>query len=417
MSALAMILHKRNHNVTGSDICLNAQTAELQLAGIRVFSGHKRRNLKHLPTQAKVIINGAIDDKNPELKEAIRRNLQIVDRAQLLAEIASGYKHVIAVAGTHGKSTTTAMIGAIFREAGLNPTIHNGAVANPHCGALQSSNNLSLALGEGEFFITEACEFRRSFLSLRPTVAVITNTNPDHMDCYNDFEDLKNTFAQFANQSGKVFYSNQLKPTEIVEYARAKYQFTFDGVQISLSTYGLHNVLNASSAVAVALHFGIDGDIIKTALENFSGIQRRFELLTKTDNLEVISDYAHHPAEIATTIKTAASLYKSFLIIFQPHTYTRTKSLFDEFVETLTPVDVIFFKTYSARENIMLGARAKDIAHAASKPYFSTKRALTRFIEQYVEYRKKIKQPLSAIIFTGAGDIDNLARNFCQKLG
>lgn len=408
MSALALILHKRGVQVSGSDAQENPQVRELQRRGIRVNIGHREKNLSksHTAENCRIIINGAIADSNPELSEARKRDLEIVDRATLLAEIASTYKNVIAIAGTHGKSTTTAMIGTIFKFAGTNPTIHNGATSN------QSQNLSNLSLGGDEYFITEACEFKRSFLTLRPTTAVITNISPDHMDCYKDVHELNGAFDQFAQQSGKTIHARDLVAENIVEYAPSKYSFDFMDMKIELNVVGRHNVDNAMAAVSVALEHEIDKDTIVSALKSFGGIMRRFETLGNIEgrrwSCDIISDYAHHPNEIATTIATAERLYKKYLIIFQPHTYTRTKFLHADFVELLRNVDIVFYKTYSAREKPIKGARAKDLARHLDKPYFSTKFALRRAVRDIAEH-------YDAIIFTGAGDIDAIARSIIKS--
>ena len=349
MSGLAKLLEHKGFTVTGSDLSLG---------------GHGS-----LPTGVDIVVkSGAIGDDNPEVTEARSLGLPVVDRSLLLAQISREYKNVIAVAGTSGKSTTTAMIGEVFKAAGLDPTVHNG-IPN------------GLTIGGKDFFITEACEFQKSFLTLYPKLGVITNIRPDHINCYEDFDDLKKSFDQFKEQS-----TNHCIPRK---------------TKIKLKVLGEHNLENAQLALGAALHFGIDEKVAIDALENFNGIHRRFEILVNG----VVSDYAHHPDEIKTTIATARMLYKNFLIVFQPHTYSRTVNLFNEFVDVLKSANTVFFKTYSAREDEIIGGRSEDLAEALNQPFFDCEKRLVSFL-------KKIAHKYEAIIFTGAGDIDAIARSY-----
>ena len=443
MSALAVLLLDRGHTISGSDSGESDQTKALEALGIPVQIGHKNLPL----TSECVVINGAIGQDNPELLQARAENIPVIDRSELLATVSKSYKNIIAVAGTSGKSTTTAMIGEIFREAGLKPTVHNGAVATKSAPSIKYNpyDDLGLEIGENEYFITEACEFKRSFLTLSPSLAVITNIRPDHMNCYRDFDDLQSTFAQFISQSKSSILGEHVQRNP----------------KINLQIPGEHNLDNASLALQTALHFGIDEKIALDALANFKGLKRRFEhlgtlkntknlcacchflrknhgmtqrsrhILSATSNIctsccepkasytnwthsntqlfpstDIISDYAHHPDEIKTTIKTTKDLYRSPLFVFQPHTYTRTKTLFPEFIQALRgdqPTDVILYKTYSARENPIPGGKAEDLADALNVPCFQNETHLINFI-------KKCAHRFDAIVFTGAGDIDTIAR-------
>lgn len=349
MSGLAELLRHKEYTVTGSDISMG---------------GHST-----LPENVEIVVkNGAISDDNPELVQAKKLGLPIVDRSELLAQISQEYANIIAVAGTSGKSTTTAMIGEIFKAAGLNPTVHNGAVL--------MSEESGLHIGGDEYFITEACEFKKSFLTLYSTLAVITNIRPDHMNCYHDFDDLKATFKQFSQQSKSVIFGEN---------------------------FGNHILENIDLATRAAQHFEIDDVIIENALANFKGLKRRFEVLGKLGETIIVSDYAHHPDEIRTTIASANERWNNYLIVFQPHTYTRTRDLFLEFEDVLWNKDVILFKTYSAREDEIIGARAEDLADALNQPCFMSELRLVEFI-------KKTASRYEAVIFTGAGDIDDIAR-------
>jgi len=329
-----------------------------------------------------IVVNGAIADDNVEVVRARELGIAIIDRAELLAEIESQYKNRIAIAGTHGKSTTTAMIGAVLVAGGLNPTVHNGARPN-------------LILGGKDFFVTEACEFKRSFLKLNPTVAVVTNIEYDHVDCYKSLKDVQRAFDKFTAKAGTVI-RNRGRIWSFA-HSRGKYGFLVGGVRILLNVPGKHNVQNAALAVKVGLHFGIDIETIKRALEAFNGIERRFQQIGEG----VITDYAHHPAEIETTIKTATDIYGEgkFLIVFQPHTFSRTIALFDDFVRVLRQCDCVMYKTYSAREKSMDGGTAADLATAVGVRHFSNKVGLKNYLA-------KVSGNYRAIILTGAGDIN-----------
>jgi UDP-N-acetylmuramate--alanine ligase len=367
MSALAAILHDRGHIISGSDIVGNDQTRMLENLGIKVFIGHKKSNSKHANF---IVINGAIRDDNPELAH----NIPVITREDLLAEISNDYPTRIAVAGTHGKSTTTAMISDILVAAGLGPTVHNGAVMQPI--------NSNFIIGRGGIFLTEACEFKRSFLTLNPTIAVITNIDFDHVDCFKDLTDVKLSFDEFARKAETVVRTEDCPP-----------------INFPLKVPGAHNLENAKIAAQVARTLGIKNHIIKQALENFQGVDRRFQKI----NDKIISDYAHHPAELIATIKTAKSIYQKFLVIFQPHTYTRTIALFDDFVKALSTCDAVLYKTYAARELPTIGGRAKDIAVALRCKYIATPTALDNFI-------KKVSHKYDAIILAGAGDMQGKFR-------
>jgi len=413
MSALAAIMHARGHNISGSDIVANDQTRMLETLGIKIYIGHSKQNSR----AADIIVkNYAIADDNPELANDIPK----LTREQLLAEIANTYPIRIAVAGTHGKSTTTAMIAAILIEADLDPTVHNGAVmqlCHPERNEVESKDlgsadstalfaakpgsfdcalqaplrmtKSNFRIGKSDIFLTEACEFKRSFLTLNPTIAVITNIDYDHVDCFKDLDDVKQSFAQFAAKAKTVIRTEDCPP-----------------INFALSIPGAHNYDNARAAAQVGRVLGVSEQTIKTALENYKGVDRRFQILSTTHYslpTTIVSDYAHHPAELATTIQTAASLYKRFLIIFQPHTYTRTLALFDDFVRVLSTCDCVLYKTYAARELPIPGGRASDLATSLrgtkqSRPYLATPSALNAFI-------KKTAPEYDAIILTGAGDM------------
>jgi len=495
--------HKRVHFIGIGGISMSALAKLVELDGA-IISGSdiKTHDAKNIYSEIDlVVINGAIADDNPELLRAKELNLQIIDRGKLLALIEARYTNRIAIAGTHGKSTVTAMVGTVLCAGGLNPTVHSGAetTQSPSNGTDGVISIGGLTLGGTEFFVTEACEFKQSFLHLSPTIAVITNIDADHLDCYHDFNDLVACFARFANSARDAVFFGEMCCCELCpvtpcnEYAPAKYSFTVEGTEIRLGVVGKHNVSNAVLAVKVGRHFGIPMPVIKDALENFKGVSRRFQKIsslksdpkTQTCNLnprkpqrpplktppkahtnpnakaaptpvfrtpnpavstsdfdpkhaaptpnfrsnpavstakscDIIVDYAHHPTEIETTIATATSLYGkgNFLIVFQPHTYTRTKLLFAEFTRVLCKCDYVLYKTFSAREKPIKGGTARDLARAVSKELQGKKTHKTKGIsgvryfagaETLRHFLTRAASKYDAIILTGAGDINRFA--------
>ncbi len=420
MSALAKLLWIKGKKVSGSDAVLSTNTRELIDMGIPVYIGHTAKNLLQEPVDF-LVINGAIVDDNPELLYAQKHGIKIIHREVLLAQISRKYQHVIAIAGCHGKSSTTAMIGAIFEQGNLYPTIHNGVQDN-------------LRVGKKQWFITEACEFRKSFLQLKPYIAVVTNVDADHLDCYRDLDDIKNCFSQFAGQSeilikqasdinslhlqGKqrtiTFGINQgdvhVKNLQVL--AGGGYGFDLVINTKTLGCFyriprfrihipGLHNVLNALAAITCALVQKINLASIRQAIANFKGVARRFQHYARIGETPVILDYAHHPRELYATICTANSLYHKYLFVFQPHTYTRTISLWNDFVDVLGKVPhLVLYKTYAARGKSINGGRALDLSRYLHAKYIASP-------ERLGEYLREQAPLYDAIILCGAGDVVN----------
>lgn len=418
MSALAKLLKNEGHYVVGSDAVESSNTQELLALGITVYIGHKGENLEHENVQY-LVLNGAIADDNPELLVAKQREIKIIYRETLLAQIAQQYQNLIAIAGCHGKSSTTAMTGIIFRLAGRRPTIHNGVQDN-------------LYLGDKEWFISEACEFRKSFLKLKPRIAIVTNVDADHLDCYLDLDEIKACFAQFTGQSDILIRSAEDKNSMHL-YGREK-TFTFGlkvgdihaksiqklddggysfeiviepkvfGVFYQLPRFrihvpGIHNVVNALAAITCGLVCRIDIVSIQSSLAQYRGIARRFEHFAKIGNTPIILDYAHHPREISTTIETAQNMYHKYLLVFQPHTYTRTISLWDDFVNVLSRVpNLVMYKTFAARGKTIIGGRALDLSRELNVKYIANPKTLASYLH-------KEAPNYDAIILCGAGDV------------
>lgn len=418
MSALAKLLKKDGHYVAGSDAVESSNTKELSALGITVYIGHESKNLEQENVNY-LVLNGAIADDNPELLLAKQRKIKIIYRETLLAQIAQQYQNLVAIAGCHGKSSTTAMTGLIFRLSGQRPTIHNGVQDN-------------LYFGDRKWFISEACEFRKSFLKLKPHIAIITNVDADHLDCYRNLDEIKSCFSQFAGQSD-ILIKNAEDLNSIQLHGRQKtvtfglkvgdvhatnirlldgggYSFEIVinpkvfGTFYSLPCFriyvpGIHNVLNALGAITCGLVCHIDMISIQNSLARYRGIARRFEQFAKIGSTPIILDYAHHPREIATTIETAQNLYHKYLLVFQPHTYTRTISLWSDFIDALGRVpNLVLYKTFAARGKTIVGGRALDLSRELNVKYITNPKTLANYLH-------KQASNYDAIILCGAGDV------------
>ena len=432
MSALAVLLKKSGKQVSGSDICKSEITKNLKKQGIKVFHKHCAKNIKGCDL---VVFSGAIAPENPEIIQAKNLNIPVIERSVLLSMIASEYKNVIAISGTHGKTTTTAMIAYIFMICGLKPTVHVGGDFEYIGG--------NVSVGESDYFITEACEFRDSFLTLKPTVSVITNIETEHLDYFKTFENEKKSFNKFAQNTKKCCiingrYKNLIRQKEVVTFGYSnsnslfarnikkgednKYSFdcykgkAFIG-NFKLNVYGKHNIQNALAVIAVCLEFEIDYNVIYLGLKNFNNVHRRFEFVGTYKNAYLIHDYAHHPTEIISSIKTAKEVFKKKIIcVFQPHTYSRTKTLIDSFGKCFDGLDLLYLlKTYSAREKFEYLGSADYLKEKIlnSSPNFAVKGVYNK--KQLIKEIKKEDLCGSVILFLGAGDIENLPKKICGK--
>lgn len=416
MSALALLLHDRGVHVRGSDRVESDFTNMLKARGISVHIGESEEIY-----ESTVVYTGAVDERNPQLAAAMRAGKRLIPRAELLGEVAKTFPRVLSVAGCHGKTSTSSMLAHIF-EGGNRPyTCHIGGED------LKFGNYRRT--GE-EFFLTEACEFQRSFLSLHGEVALVLNTDRDHTDCYGSDEEISEAYARFASQSQKQVvnaddrYARKIPHTlSFGRYAGdivagrvysdgEKYRFTVyekstPMVDIHLRVYGEIHVQNALAAYAAARLMGFSATEIKRGIESFEGVKRRFERMGTLSGVPVICDYAHHPKEIETTLKTAERICRGTVrLVFQPHTYTRTRDLMEDFVRVLKRAEnPIVYKTYAAREEFdgsgsayALVSRIPEAAYVQS-PEQLKKRLLA-----------EIKQD-DLILVLGAGDIYSLVNN------
>lgn len=373
MSGLAAVLLNNGYKVSGSDSKESAILDKLRKKGAQIYIGHDSKNLVDVDL---VVYTAAIPDSNPEIIEAKKQNLILMDRAEFLGLIMKGHKYNVAVAGTHGKTTCTSMISHITLEGDLDPTILVG-------GELDVING-NYRIGQSEYFITEACEYKASFLRFFPYVGIILNIDADHLDYYKDINHIAETFEKFSHLIPKdgylIGYGGDERVKAILDKADCNtisYGFDNEDIvaknisydnkgcatftvyekdkelfKVSLSNPGKHNVLNALSAISTGLIFNIPSDKIISGLKKCKGAHKRFEYKGEVNGITIIDDYAHHPVEIKATLNTAQKVdHNKVYCVFQPHTYTRTKTLFDEFTTAFDNCDeLILMDIYAARE-------------------------------------------------------------------
>lgn len=373
MSGLATILQTNGYSVSGSDMNESEMTKKLSNIGITIYIGHKESNINN---QDLVVYTAAIKNDNPEIIKAKEKGIKLLDRAELLGILMKEYSKSIAVAGTHGKTTTTSMLSQVTMRGGLDPTILVGGNVDIIGG--------NYRIGNSDCFITEACEYNASFLKFNPYIGIILNIDEDHLDFYRDLNHIKETFKEFINIIPEHGYliackedSNVLDILDGVNCNVITYGFenadivakniTFDGngrasfdverngkflTNIKLGTTGKHNILNSLAVIATSLIYDINVEVIRDALSECKGAHKRFEYKGEYNGAKIIDDYAHHPVEIKATLSTAKllSVSKKY-VVFQPHTYTRTKTLFNEFVTCFNDCDeLILMDIYAARE-------------------------------------------------------------------
>jgi len=431
MSGIAEILLNEGFNITGSDIAKSENTEYLEKLGVKVFIGHQEQNIDGAEV---VIYSSAVDPKNnPETLAAINRNIPLLRRAEMLAEV-SRLNYCVAISGTHGKTTTTSMIGLIMIKAGLDPTVIVG-------GRLRDFGGTNARLGKGDWTVVEADEFDRSFLQLFPTIAVVNNIEAEHLDIYKDLNDLVETFAQFANKvpfygfvvlgiddkGVKSLYSKINKKNKTYGFSRncdiradriiqenrqlkaIIYENNTELGEITINIPGEHNLKNALAAITVARGLGIDFEVIKEALAEFKGVYRRFDIKGEKNGIIYVDDYAHHPTEVRAALQAARSSWNRRIVAaFQPHTYTRTQHLYEQFAASFDDADlVIITDVYPAREKPIEGVSGKLIADAAVK--YGHKNVL--YIPTLNELREKLPKILKegdVFITIGAGNICNV---------
>jgi UDP-N-acetylmuramate--alanine ligase len=426
MSGIAEVLFNQGYQITGSDLKMSPVTERLMKLGAQILIGHQAENVGDADV---VVFSTAVRADNPELVEAKQRQIPVIPRAEMLAELMR-LKYSVAVAGSHGKTTTTSMISTVLAQAGLDPTIVVG-------GRLRAIDSHA-KLGSGDFIVAEADESDKSFLKLSPTFAVVTNIDLEHLDSYRDLDDILDCFAQFVNRV--PFYGSVIVclddpnvqaiipriTRKIISYGLTS-QADVSAVDINLSgcfnvsftarwkgqplgrinlgVSGTHNVHNALAAVAVGLDLDIAPDTIARALEEFRGVDRRFQVKGEVNEVLVVDDYGHHPTEIKATLSTARLCGRRIVTLFQPHRYTRTKFLLDEFARAFYDADVLLVADiYAASEDPIPGITSEVLVEKI-KSFGHKDARYVGSVDEAAEQLGAVVRPGDLVLTLGAGNI------------
>ncbi|MDP8101973.1 UDP-N-acetylmuramate--L-alanine ligase [Phocoenobacter atlanticus] len=442
MSGIAEILLNEGYQISGSDIAESPVTKNFVTNGAKIFIGHRAENIDGANV---VVVSSAIDETNPEIIAAKEQRIPVIQRAQMLAEIMR-FRHGIAVAGTHGKTSTTAMLSMVYAQAKLDPTYVNG-------GLIKSAGK-NAHLGASRYLIAEADESDASFLHLQPMVSVVTNIEPDHMDTYGgSFDKMKQTYVKFLHNL--PFYGlavmcaddknlMELVPqvgrqvitygfSETADYRIENYEQTgFQGhytvvcptgekMNVLLNVPGKHNALNATATLAVAKEENISNEAILEALAEFQGAGRRFdqlgEFIRPNGKVSLVDDYGHHPTEVDVTIKAARSGWKGkrVVMVFQPHRYSRTRDLFDDFVNVLSNVDVlIMLEVYTAGEQAIAGADSRALCRSI-RNLGKVDPILVSDTDKLGEVLDQVIQDGDLVLAQGAGSVSKISRNLAES--
>jgi len=435
MSGIAEVLLNLNYHIGGSDIRESETTRRLRNLGADITIGHSADNLK---TADVIVCSSAVDETNPEVLAARQNRIPVVPRAEMLAELMR-YRHGIAVAGTHGKTTTTSLIAAIFAEAGLDPTFVIGGLVN--------STGTNARLGASRYLIAEADESDASFLHLQPMVSVITNIEADHMETYGgDFGQLRKIFLEFLHnlpfygvavlcvddpvvaelipelsRTVLTYGFNEAADYRIkdVQKSGMKTRFTVErpgakALAITLNMPGLHNVLNAVAAVAIACDEGIPDQAICSGLEGFQGVGRRFEyhgeLQVGGKEVSLVDDYGHHPTEVRATIESTRQVWpeRRLVMIYQPHRYSRTRDLYEDFVQVLSSCDVLLLlDVYAAGEDAVAGADSRSLSRSI-RQRGQIEPVFVETIDQVMDVLGDICRTDDVVLTQGAGNVGAL---------
>jgi UDP-N-acetylmuramate--alanine ligase len=439
MSGIAEVLLTLGYTVSGSDVKTTAITERLQNLGAEIFEGHKA---EHVHGAHVVVVSSAVRRDNPEIAEAVRDKIPVIPRAEMLAELMR-LKYGIAIAGAHGKTTTTSMTASVLAAAGLDPTFVVGGRVN-HVGA-------TARLGRGEYMVVEADESDRTFLLLAPVVAVVTTIDREHLDTYKSIAEIQEIFTQFVNRV--PFYgaavlcldeanvqaiipnvhrpvltygtSNQadLVTGEIeLQGLASTFRLTYRGDDLGKfhlnGPPGIHNVRNAAAAAAVALYLNVPADLIRAGLEEFAGVGRRFEVRGVINSITLIDDYGHHPAEIRATLEAARGCnFSRILVLFQPHRYTRTQHLWDDFCSAFNQADmVVLMDIYAAGEPPIAGITGQALAEAIRAAGHKNV-VFHSSMQEGIEELLRAARPGDAILTIGAGNVSRAPGELAALLG
>jgi UDP-N-acetylmuramate--alanine ligase len=444
MSGIAEVLLNLGYQVSGSDLNMNANASRLAALGISVRIGHAA---EHIAGAGVVVVSSAVDAKNPEVVAARKARIPVISRAEMLSELMR-FRYGIAIAGTHGKTTTTSLMASVLAEAGLDPTFVIGGRLN--------SAGTNAQLGTGDFLVAEADESDASFLQLQPIIAIVTNIDQDHMETYGgDVKSLEEAFVRFlhhipfyglallclddkgvkeilpqVNKPVRTYGVDAAADIRAVNIVRQGLQSHFDVIRkgisgvlpVSLNLPGHHNILNALAVIGVATELGVPDDNISHALAEFKGIGRRFqlngEITTDSGVITFVDDYGHHPKELEATFDSARNTWpdRRLVLVFQPHRYTRTRDLFEDFVRALSRVDVlVLLDVYPAGETAIAGADGRSLSRAIR----ARGQVAPVFVDspiEVVDVLSAILTPGDVVLTMGAGSIGGIAGELPQRL-
>jgi UDP-N-acetylmuramate--alanine ligase len=439
MSGIAEVLLTLGYSVSGSDTKPSPITERLQNLGATIYEGHKASNVEGAHV---VVVSSAVKNDNPEVAEAHKRKIPVIPRAEMLAELMR-LKYGIAVAGAHGKTTTTSMVASVLTAAHLDPTFVVGGKVN--------QAGTTARLGKGEYFVVEADESDRSFLYYAPVVAVVTTIDREHLDQYSSLEEIQSVFVEFVNRipfygaailcldepNVQAIIPNVKRP--IITYGTStqadlvisdvsmeglgsQFRLTYKGDDLGMFNLihppGIHNVRNAAAAAAVALYLNVPAELIREGLAKFAGVGRRFDIKGVVADVTVIDDYGHHPAEIRATLEAARGCkFNRLLVLFQPHRYTRTQHLWDDFTKAFNQADILVLTDiYAASEAPIPGINSEALSAAIREAghknvhYFRT-------MQEGIEFLLKNAKPADAILTIGAGNVSRASNEFMVLLG
>lgn len=438
MSGIAEVLHTMGFSISGSDLSENANVKKLMEMGIDVRIGHRYENAENADV---VVYTSAVKETNPELVCARDRFIPVIKRGEMLAELMR-LKFSVAVSGSHGKTTTTSMVSEILNEARLDPTIVVGGIIN--------TRDTNASLGKGNVIVAEADESDRSFLLMSPSVALITNIDYEHPDTYKDLDDVKQAFIDFSSKVpfygcvvlclednntadiiphvGRRFLTYGFKAqadVHAVNIEQKGFGMHYDVVikgqkmgKIRLNLPGEHNVLNSLGAIAVAQEFNIPFKVIKRALENFRGVQRRLTTRFNDGDCVVMDDYGHHPTEIKTTLKAVRGAYgdKKVIAVFQPHRYSRTQALIKDFAMAFFDVDMLFIADiYAASEDKIEGVDSESLVREIKRRGFKNVNYISSFDEVY-DYIEDEGCDNTVLLTLGAGSVTKFSFDLAAKV-
>ena len=439
MSGIAEVLLTLGYAVSGSDLKSSAITDRLRNLGAKIYEGHRAEQVHGAHV---VVVSSAVPAHNPEVAEAHRLKIPVIPRAEMLAELMR-LKYGIAVAGAHGKTTTTSMVASVLGSAGLDPTFVVG-------GILKQAGTTA-RLGRGEYMVVEADESDRTFLLLAPVVAVVTTIDREHMDHYRSLEEIQEVFTQFVNRvpfygavvlcldepnvqailpqvkRPVITYGTSSQADLVISEVQllgleSEFRLTFRGDDLGKfhlpAPPGIHNVRNAAAAAAVALYLNVPADLIREGLEKFRGVGRRFDVKAVVNGITLVDDYGHHPVEIRATLEAARGCrYERLLVLFQPHRYTRTKHLWDEFCRAFNQADLLVMTDiYAANEASIPGVTGQGLAEAIRAA--GHKNVVFRSsMQEGIEHLLQEARPGDAVLTIGAGNVGRALGELVILLG